>query len=129
MLSYYYENYETDEPMPKTFTQDDISEIFKLYEPTSLYWVAAEFGAIPIMKMFEGSDRLFMGYEGTLGEFVMYMDINALKHHLKNYGDLGVSQALAVVIEKGDIEKAQAITKYYEIVEVYKLPKDYWDSE
>jgi len=118
-LSKYYEELNID--MPKTFTQNEIYQIFEKVEPLHLYFTAAKFGAIFIMKSMENTDNLFRNYEDALDDFIMDMDMSSLEHLLSRGPDLGVVTALETVIEEGDIEKAKLILKYYEITKVGKL--------
>ena len=80
-----------------------------------MYFIAAKFGAIFIMKPMEGTDALFMNLEGLLGYDIVDMELNALEHILSTGINLGVTNALQEVIDAGDIDKAQIILKYYEI--------------
>ena len=128
ILSYYYERKE--ESMPQKFTQKEIIEILQdinerdIHIDFGLYFVAAEYDATFLMIPLENNERLFMDYEGMLGEFIMDMGINTLEGLLSrevNLEILGIRNALTETIEQGDIERAKLILKYYEIVEMGQL--------
>ena len=107
LYSYYEKDDGTSLNMPKgkTFTQKEITDIFidmvetgSSPSPIGLYFIAAKYGAIFVMKSVYTTDTFNMYNDGILHEYVMDMDINALEYTLSKSFDLGVASALATVI-------------------------------